>query len=102
MVIVQSTGNPAMVTRARIQKIRNVVTANGVIDEDVAVEVTRIDSGLTTLREKEALDEIDNDLTLTESQREKAKKEKVRELATLSAYMANRGFRTRTDVLARS
>ena len=44
MVIIQSTGDPMLVTEARIQIIRGIIDANNVISEDVAREIRRIDN----------------------------------------------------------
>jgi hypothetical protein len=96
MVIIQSTGDPGLVTEARIQIIRDIIDANSVISEDVEREIRRIRFAPSN-SEKQELQKIDNDQHIPAQDKESEKTKKTRELAALSAYEANRGFAKTVD-----
>jgi hypothetical protein len=87
MVIIQSTGDPGLVTEARIQIIRDIIDANDVISEDVAREIRRIRFAPSQFENQELMNIVN----------ENDKAQKIRELAALSAYNANRGFQKTVD-----
>jgi hypothetical protein len=92
MVVTQATGRGVVPTEEKIQRVRNIIAANDVIKADVADEIVRIGSAPDEF-EQGALDEIDRDPGIPAAKKESEKTKKKRELAALSAYEANRGFK---------
>jgi hypothetical protein len=89
-MIITQTGN--VPTEEKIQRVRDIINANNVIRADVADEIIRI-GAVPDEFEQQELKKIDDDARIPAAKKESEKTKKRRELAALSAYEANRGFK---------